>query len=278
MRLGAPVFDEAGTPETWAAAHGIAGYRAAYCPVDGTAPDDVVNAYAEAAKKFDIVIAETGAWSNTISPDTETRDAAIRKCQNQLALADRIGARCCVNIAGSRGTQWDGPHPDNLTRHTFDLIVQTVREIIDAVKPVRSYYTLETMPWVFPDSPESYSELIRAVDRTRFGVHLDPTNLVCSPQRYARTGDLIRECFERLGPHIRSCHAKDIVLSGKLTVHLDETRPGLGNLDYRVFLRELSKLDPDTPLMIEHLPTRQEYEAAALHIRTVAREIGVEGL
>jgi hypothetical protein len=31
-----------------------------------------------------------------------------------LALADEIGSLCCVNISGSRGSQWDGPHPDNL--------------------------------------------------------------------------------------------------------------------------------------------------------------------
>ena len=51
---------------------------------------------------------------------------------------------------------------------------------------------------------------------------------------------------------IKSCHAKDIALSEKLTTHLDEVRPGLGGLDYATFLRELDKLDPDTLLMIEH--------------------------
>jgi sugar phosphate isomerase/epimerase len=278
MRLGAPVFDAADTPELWAEAHRRAGYRAAYCPVDATAPDELIRAYADVARKNDLIIAETGAWSNSISPDTVIRGAAIRLCCAQLDLADRIGARCCVNISGSRGAQWDGPHPENLTRDTFDLVVQVVREIVDTVKPTQSYYTLETMPWAFPDSVESYAELIRAIDRKRFAVHLDPTNLVCSPQRYAQTGALIRECFEKLGPHIRSCHAKDIILSGKLTVHLDETRPGLGSLDYRVYLEELSKLDADTPLMIEHLPTKEEYDEAARHIRSVAANMGVNGL
>ena len=66
------------------------------------------------------------------------------------------------------------------------MIVQTVREIIDAVKPVRTFYTLETMPWMYPDSAHSYLELIRAIDRERFAVHLDVVNLVCSPQRLLR--------------------------------------------------------------------------------------------
>ena len=49
----------------------------------------------------------------------------------------------------------------------------------------------------------------------------------------------------------------------------------LGNLDYKTYLTELSKLDDqDTPLMIEHLPMDQ-FPAAADHIRKVAERVGV---
>lgn len=275
MRLGGPVFGDSSTPEKWAAAVRRHGYSAAYCPVDANAGDDVVEAYVRAAKEADIVIAEVGAWSNTISADDSVRRAAIEHCQRQLALAERVGARCCVNIAGSRGEQWDGPHPDNLTPATFDLIVDTVREILDAVQPTRTFYTLETMPWVYPDSAESYRRLIQAIDRPQFAVHLDPVNIVNSPERYYNTAALLRECFEKLGPWIKSCHAKDIALSGRLTVHLDETGPGQGGLDYAVYLRELARLEPDTPLMIEHLSTEEEYRLAAEYIRKVAAEQGL---
>lgn len=40
-------------------------------------------------------------------------------------------------------------------------------------------------------------------------------------------------------------------------------------MDYRAFLFELSKLNPDIPLMIEHLQTEAEYAEAATHIRQV---------
>lgn len=275
MRLGGPVFPRDLGPEEWAAAARARGYRAANCPVQADADDATVAAYARAAREADIVIAEVGAWSNPIHPDEAMRRQAIAYCQQQLALADRIGARCCVNIAGSRGDQWDGPAPDNLSAETFDLIVETVRAIIDAVRPTRTHYALETMPWVYPDSAESYERLIVAIDRPAFGVHLDPVNLICSPQRYYRTGDLIRDCFARLGRWVLSCHAKDIRLSGKLTVHLDEVRPGLGALDYGAYLRELDRLPADTPLMLEHLPSDEEYRLAADHIRGVARTLGI---
>lgn len=274
LRLGGPVFEKYKDPQGWVEAVRRLGYRAAYCPVGANASDDEVRAYEDAAAKVDIIIAEVGAWSNPISPDEATRKAALEKCRTQLALADRIGARCCVNIAGSLSDAWDGPAAANFTQDAFDLIVETTRSIIDAVKPARTYFALETMPWAYPDSPDSYLRLFQAIDRKGFAVHLDPVNLVCSPQRYYGNGELIRECFAKLGPHIRSCHAKDILLQTKLTTHLDEVRAGLGGLDYAVFLKELSRF-PGTPLMLEHLSKAEEYDQAAGYIRGVAKDLGI---
>jgi len=276
LRLGGPTSEKFEGPDAWVEVLKRLGYRAAYCPVGPKEKDDVVAAYATAAKKADIVIAEVGAWSNPISPNEEQRRRAIAKCRDHLALADRIGAKCCVNISGSRNEKnWAGPHKDNLTDETFDLIVETTRAIIDDVKPTRTHFTLEAMPWSYPDSPDSYLRLIKAIDRKRFAVHLDPVNFVSSPQLYFKNAELIRECFEKFGPLIKSCHAKDVLLQEDIyTPHLDEVRLGLGRLDYTTFLRELGKL-PDTPLMLEHLPNTEEYRLAAEHIRSVAKRIGL---
>jgi sugar phosphate isomerase/epimerase len=275
MRLGGPVSHEEGDPDAWVAQLQAHGYGAAVFPLKHTAAPDLVRRYADAADRAGIVIGEVGAWSNPISRDDTQRREAIAFCQGQLALADTVGARCCVNIAGSRSEQWAGPDPDNLSAATFDLIVDTTREIIDAVQPTRTYFTLEAMPWIFPDSPESYLRLIDAIDRERFAVHLDPVNIVNSPDRYFRNGEFIRECFRLLGPHIRSCHAKDIRMSPSLTVHIDEVQPGLGSLDYATFLRELDRLDPDTSLIMEHLQTSEEYVSAAAYIRGIADQEGL---
>lgn len=275
MRLGGPIFLHNPDPDSWIAELRRLGYSAAYCPVDQTAAPEVVRAFERAARAAEIVIAEVGVWNNPLSPDEGERQAAMALCQQRLALADAIGARCCVNIAGSRGAVWDGPHPDNLTEDSFALIVETTRAIIDAVRPTRTFFTLEPMPGIYPDSPESYLRLIRAIDRPQFAAHLDPVNWVTSPQRYFRNGDLIRAAFQTLGPYIKSCHAKDITLASRLTVHLDEVPPGLGALDYPTLLHELSRLAPDTPLMLEHLPDAETYRAAAGRIRAVAAQEGL---
>ena len=274
IRLGGPVFDTYESPDQWVSILKGLGYRAAYCPVKADESDDVVKSYALAAKKADIVIAEVGAWSNPISKDEKQRQAALAKCRKQLELADRIGANCCVNVSGSRGDQWAGPHRDNLTPETFDMIVEVTRSIIDDVQPTRTYFTLEAMPWSYPDCADTYVRLLKAIERKRFAVHLDPMNFIISPQVYYRNGDMIRECFAKLGPHIRSCHAKDIRLNPKVyTPQLTEVRAGLGEMDYAAFLTELSKTG-DIPLMMEHLPNNEEYQLAAKHIRSVGKSSG----
>lgn len=275
MRLGGPVTCKTKNPEEWISVVKQLGYRAAYCPVDNSDTDEVIEEYARSAKKADIVIAEVGAWNNPLCSDGKERAASIQYCQKQLALADKIGAVCCVNISGSRGKQWDGPHAENLTDETFDMIVDTVRSIIDAVKPVNTYYTLEPMPWAYPYSPDSYLKLISAIDRKHFAVHMDIVNMINSPEIFYKNGQLIKESFKKLGPYIKSCHAKDITLAGNLTVHLDEAIPGMGELDYRIFLKEINKLEPDMPIMLEHLSTEEEYLKAAEYVRKVSKELKI---
>ena len=274
IRLGGPVSGNFEDPSEWIKAVTEKDYSAAYCPVSSTADLQTVKAYEKAARGAGILISEVGAWSNPISRDEKERADALKKCKDALALADEIGAGCCVNISGSRGEVWDGPDAENLTPDTFDLIVRTTREIIDAVNPKRTFFTLETMPWAYPDSPDSYLELIKAIDRKRLGVHLDPVNMINSPSRYYSNGAFIKECFAKLGPYIKNCHAKDILLSNKLTVHLDEVLPGTGGLDYTTFLKELSRLK-DVPLMLEHLKSDEEYDQAASNVRKIGKTSGI---
>ncbi|MBI5835085.1 MAG: sugar phosphate isomerase/epimerase [Armatimonadetes bacterium] len=271
MRLGGPVFAAWNGPDEWAAAVRAAGYRAAYCPLEPDADDATVAAYAAAAEAAGVVIAEVGAWSNPISPDSLTRLAAIEHCQQHLALADRIGARCCVNIAGSRNAgQWDGAHPDNLSDDTFALIVETLRRIIDAVKPTRTFYTVEANPFLQPDSAEAFEKLLAAVKRDRLAVHFDPVDLINSPKRYYGNTRIIKDFVASMGTRIKACHARDVILRPAPLVHLDQVPPGEGGLDYSTYLKAVRRLNADVPILLEQLPDEAAYQRAAEHLRGVA--------
>jgi sugar phosphate isomerase/epimerase len=277
IRLGGPVFLKSDDPKELAREHRRLGYSAAYCPSADPNDRDRVRAIRDAFAAENVVIAEVGAWRNLLDPDSKKRADNFRYVAERLQLAEAVGARCCVDIAGSYNPDvWYGPDPKNLSQEFFDATVENCRKLIDAVKPRNTKFTVEMMGWNLPDGPDAYLKLIRAVDRPAFAVHLDVCNVVNSPARFYNNSELIAECFRKLGRWIVSCHAKDLAWIPEMNVHFVEVIPGRGKIDYRAYLRELSQLPVDAPLMLEHLKSAAEYDEGRAYIQRIGREIGVE--
>jgi sugar phosphate isomerase/epimerase len=276
IRLGAPAFAPTDDPEQLALAHRKLGYRAAYCPPVGLGDTKRISDIAAAFARHDVVIAEVGRWVNVMDADPQKRTANLKTVTDGLALAEAVGARCCVDIAGSYSSEaWYGPDPRNVSPEFFDAAVENARKIIDAVKPKRAKFCYEMMGWSLPDGPDSYLAMIKAVDRPAFGVHLDPCNLVNSPRRFYRNAELLDECFDKLGPWITSCHAKDVAWQVEMQVHFREVPLGDGELDYRTYLKRLAALPGDVPLMVEHMQGPDQYDACRRYLFDLGREIGV---
>ena len=276
IRLGAPVSATTDDPEDLARRHRDLGYRAAYCPEAPLADTSRIQAIVAAFKKHDVVLAEVGRWVNLLDSDPNRRKENLQEVTDGLALSEALAARCCVDIAGSFNSEsWFGPHPENLSSRFFDAAVENARKIIDAVKPKRTTFCYEMMGWSIPDSADSYLKLMKAVDRKAFAVHLDPCNLINSPSRFYRNADLINEAYDKLGPWIASCHAKDLTWEIEMNIHFKEVQPGKGAVDYATFLRRHVALPHQPPLMIEHLKDAAEYDRAREFIFAKGKASGV---
>jgi sugar phosphate isomerase/epimerase len=252
------------------------GFRAVTFPLNHKAAAGDIDKLVRALKDADILIAEVGAWNNNpLSPDKAEKKRSLEDIKGQLELAEYIGARCCVNVAGVHAAQWDGHAADAFSPAVFSEVVETVREIIDAVNPKKTGYSLETMPWMVPHSPASYAELIRAVERPAFVGHLDTVNLINSPERYYNNAAITRECFDQFGPSIRSIHVKDIILRPRLTVHLDECLVGQGGYDLGCLLKHAAQLPADTPMLVEHINNQQDYKNSVAYLNELAAELGL---
>jgi len=276
IRLGGPIFLKSDDPRELAREHRRLGYSAAYCPAAELSQTERIRAIRDAFAAENVVIAEVGAWKNMLDPDPSTRKANIEYVTARFALADAVAARCCVDIAGSYNPKfWYGMHPRNLSKDFFDATVENCRRVIDGVHPTRTVFTIEMMPWSLPDGPDAYLKLIQAVDRRPFGVHLDVCNVVNSPERFYNNAAVIEDCFRKLGKWITSCHAKDLAWVPEYNVHFAEVVPGRGEIDYAAYLRELSKLPVDAPLMLEHLKNAAEYDEGRGYIQKIAAQTGV---
>jgi sugar phosphate isomerase/epimerase len=276
VRLGGPIFLKSDDPVQLAREHRRIGYSAAFCPPGEAKESERIRAIRDAFATENVIIAEVGAWKNMLDPNPVTRKGNLDYVVARLALAEAVGARCCVNIAGSYNPKsWFGMHPKNLSREFFDATVENCRRVIDAVKPNHTRFAIEMMPWSLPDGPDSYVELIKAVGRPAFGVHVDVCNVINSPTRFYANKAVIEECFRKLGQWVVSCHAKDLAWVPEYNVHFAEVVPGRGELDYAAYLKCISQLPVDSPLMLEHLNTAQEYQEGFEYIRKLAARDGI---
>ena len=278
MLLGGTVAGPWSCPEEWETLLVRSRFRAVTAPFTCRTPRKETEALRAACDRHGVVIAEIGVWKNVFDPDPEAAKDALEFAKGQLRLADELGIPCCVNIAGTSGSAgWDAADPSNYTDETYRRIVAVIREILDAVSPRNAFYCLEPMPWMIPDSPESYLQLIRDVDRPRFGVHMDFVNMINCPRLYLNPEAFIEKCFSLLGPMIKSTHIKDTRMHPtRLTAILEECSPGEGSLNFGHVLRIMDRhLDAAAPVLLEHMTTFEEYARAYDYLKAAAEEAGI---
>lgn len=270
MRLGGTVFYNGTNPEEYALAHVKKGFKAAVCPwwLPADKPEEI-EAFKQAMKKYDIRIAEVGAWCNPLDPNPEVAEKNIQYMIECLRLAEALEADTCVNILGSKNKDcWDGPCKEGYSEEFFQEAVAVVQRVVDAVNPVHTRLSFEMMPFYFLDGPEEYLRFLAAIGRPATGVHLDICNTMNNPRRLYNNTEFIRHTFDLLRDRIVTLHLKDIRLKPNSGVaEFEEVLIGEGNIDYLTLLAEINKLSADTPAMLEHLETEEEYDRAAEAVR-----------
>ena len=266
MRLGGNVFYHGNDPQEYALAHVEKGFGAALCPdwISLERPAEL-RAFKDAMKKYDVRIAEVGAWCNPMHPDKKEAEAKIKYMIERLRLAEELEAATCVNILGTKQTgYWCGPHKECYSEEFFKEAVEVSQRIIDEVNPAHTKLSFEMMPYCFLDSPQEYLRFLEAVDRPAAGVHLDICNTMNHPRRFYGNGEFIKETVALLKDNIVTLHLKDIAMKEDiLTVAFEEVLLGTGGIDYVTLMEEIAKLPEDTPAMLEHLETEEEYIKAA---------------
>ncbi len=256
------------TPEVWAEKHKALGLKTVNFPVNCTEGEEKIMAYKKAADQAGLTIAEVGVWRNTLAADPAERQQWIDYAVEELKMADRIGARCCVNVIGTPyGPRWDGGYRENFSEELLSMAVKMIQEIIDRAQPQHTKFSIESMPWMIPSSPDEYVRLMEAVNRPAFGAHLDVVNMITSPERYFFNDRFLEECFTKLKGHICSCHLKDINLKQEYTFQLEECACGKGTLDIELYAKLATAEDPEMPMIIEHLTTDEEYLESVEYVK-----------
>ncbi len=267
MRLGISSSLKHDTPKEWAKKMVQMECRSVVFPVNCNSSEEMISAYAAAAKENDLHIAEVGVWENAISLSEQERTRAMEYSIGQLKLADKIGAGCCVNIIGSIGERWDGGYAENFSKETWRRAVKMIQDVIDEAKPKNTYFTIEPMPWMYPSGPEEYLQLMEDVNRERFAVHMDVINMINSPERYFFPEKFVEHCFKLLGDKIKSCHLKDVFLKQEFTFQLQECACGAGTFCLERYAQLALEVNPNMPMIIEHLKSDEDYFNSMAYVK-----------
>jgi sugar phosphate isomerase/epimerase len=219
----------------------------------------------------------TGYWQNLITPDETARAEAVRTLRAALRLAGWLGARGIDTGPGSMNPlgPWF-PHPDNWTPSARRQLVKSLKEAASAAEDAGVYLSLESHQLVTLKTPEITKAVLDEVDSPWVRCDYDSANWITLDTVFD-TPAALSSHFDILGDHIVSCHAKDIWIENKLTLHLQDGCPGQGLMDFKTLFRRMEALNPDYPVIAEGNNTAELPAVCALFY-DIARELNIRVL
>ena len=219
----------------------------------------------------------TGFWQNLVTSDESQRKDSVRVVQAALRLAGWMGARGIDTGPGSMNP--DGPwfpHPANWTAAARQSLIKSLRESAPVAEDSGVYLSLEGHQLVTLESAEITRDILDAVGSRWVRSDYDSANWITRETVYD-TGAAVNHHFDVLGAHIVSCHAKDVWLENRLTLHLQDGCPGKGNMDFKTLFRRIEALSPEYPVIAEGNST-EELPAVSALFHDTARELGIRVL
>lgn len=224
----------------------------------------------DAFRKANIQIVAISAYTNLVSPDPEKKAKNIAYVKTLLKFARDLGTPYVISETGTFDTESDWVyHEKNGTEEAFQEISSIIKELAVYAHEHNSMFLVENYVNNIIGSIDQVLRLFKTVDHPGLGLLMDPTNYFTSKNIDDMDGELNR-IFNALGDKIKVAHAKDCMRAVDTSekhadIDADEAHtfrgagdielpaPGLGVLNYDLYLKLLSEKYPNIPIIIEHL-------------------------
>ncbi len=213
-------------------------------------------------------------YTNIIHPDKDERARRVGYLKEIIRNARAFGTPYVISETGTYNTESDWVHhPKNKTEEGFEECRKVIAELSQEAYDHGAVFLLETYVNNVVGSVEETVKMFAQVDHPGLGLLMDPTNYF-ETHNIDRMDQILNQVFDTLTQHIKIAHAKDVKRSGddKSEKHADigdadalESHtfrgvgeielpaPGLGSLNYDLYLRRLAEKHPNIPVIIEHL-------------------------
>lgn len=213
-------------------------------------------------------------YTNIIHPDPAERQKRVGYLKEIIAHAQYLGTPYVISETGTYNTESDWVHhPKNKTEEGFEECRKVIADLAQHAYDHGAVFLLETYVNNVVGSVEETVKMFAQVDHPGLGLLMDPTNYF-EAHNIDRMDEILNQVFDTLSDKIRIGHAKDVKRSGddKAEKHADigdedalESHtfrgvgeielpaPGLGSLNYDLYLKRLAQKHPNIPIIIEHL-------------------------
>ena len=224
----------------------------------------------DAFRDANIQIVAISGYTNLVHPDPAKCAANVAYLKTLLKFARELGTPYVISETGTFDTDSDWVyHPKNGSEEGYQAIRATISELAKYAFDHGAVFLVENYVNNIIGSVDQLLRLFADVDHPGLGLLMDPTNYFTDKNIGDVDGELNR-IFNALGPRIKIAHAKDCkraVDTSEKHAHIDAVEshtfrgaggvelpaPGLGVLNYDLYLARLAKLHPNIAIIIEHL-------------------------
>jgi sugar phosphate isomerase/epimerase len=218
---------------------------------DPMAPDwDVVKKITTAFEKNDIRIAGLFGYYNIMEADPARRKPGQARMELLIKEWKRFGSPIISTETGTlhKTNEW-ADTPENHTEAGYAECRKVLEGLAKAAEKTGAIIAIETYYRHVIDTPERTEKLFRDVNSPSLKLTMDPCNYF-NNENLSKMKPMLEDIFKRVGKQTVLAHAKDVKAApGGPAL----PAAGLGVLDYPLYLRELTELNKELFLVIEHL-------------------------
>ncbi|MFC4302544.1 sugar phosphate isomerase/epimerase family protein [Cohnella boryungensis] len=224
----------------------------------------------DAFRDANLPIVCISGYTNIIHPNPEIREKNLHGLKNLLRFARDLGTPYVISETGTYNVEsdwvWD---PKNGTEEAYEAICRQLEDLAKFAYDHGSMFLVENYVNNVIGSVDHLTRLFSDVNHPGLGLLMDPTNYF-TDHNINHIDEELNRIFNTLGDKIKIAHAKDCKPAEDTSekhADIDATEshtfrgagavelpaPGLGNLNYDLYLQRLGKLHPNIPIIIEHL-------------------------
>lgn len=212
-------------------------------------------------------------YTNFIHPDLDQRKRNMDRLKEIIRWARELGSPYVISETGTYNTESEWmSDPKNKSQEGFDLCAAAISELSQTAYDHGAMFLLETYVNNVVGSVEETVKMFAAVDHQSLGLLMDPTNYF-EEHNIDNMDGILNQVFDTLSDKVKIAHAKDVAFSeDKSEKHADIgdedalsshtfrgvgnivlDAPGMGVLNYDLYLKRLAEKHPNIPIIVEHL-------------------------